>query len=73
MVWPSGKTLSGGASDRIRFGSLSPFSSKVGVCGHCLVTLSLAIYETKTVDSRALIAAHLNAEVTGGESVAIGI
>ena len=62
MVWPSGKALSGGASDRIRFGSLSPFSSKVGVCGHCLVALSLAIYETKT-DSRALIAAHLNAEV----------
>ena len=38
-VWPSGK-----ASVRIRFGS--PFSSKVVVCGHCLVTLSLTIYET---------------------------
>ena len=29
---------------RIRFGS--PFSSKVVVCGHCLVTLSLTINET---------------------------
>ena len=33
-VWPSGKT-----PVRFRFGS--PFSSKVAVCGHCLVTLSL--------------------------------
>ena len=32
------------ASVRIRFGSL--FSSKVVVRGHCLVTLSLTIYET---------------------------
>ena len=31
-------------SVRIRFGS--PFSSKVVVCGHCLVTLSLTINET---------------------------
>ena len=34
----------GWASVRIRFGS--PFSSKVVVCGHCLVTLSLTIIET---------------------------
>ena len=43
-VWPSGKALglvSGGTSVRIRFGS--PFSSKVVVCGHCLVTLSSTV------------------------------
>ena len=33
-----------GTSVRICFGS--PFSSKVVVCGHCLVTLSLTFYET---------------------------
>ena len=33
-----------GSSVRIRFGS--PFSSKVVVCGHCLVTLSLTINQT---------------------------
>ena len=38
------RLVSGGASVQIRFGS--PYSSKVVVCGHCLVTLSLAIYET---------------------------
>ena len=31
-------------SVRIRFGS--PFSSKIVVCGHCLVTLSLTVNET---------------------------
>ena len=44
-LWPSGKALgwywSGGTLVRIRFGS--PFSSKVVVCGHCLVTLSSTI------------------------------
>ena len=42
--WPSGKTLgwyAKGTSVRICFGS--PFSSKVVVCGHCLMTLSLTI------------------------------
>ena len=39
-----GKLVSRGTSVRIRFGS--PFSSKVVVCGHCLVTLSLTINET---------------------------
>ena len=46
-VWPSGKALgwySRRTSVRIRFGS--PFSSKIVVCGHCLVTLSLTINET---------------------------
>ena len=47
-VWPSGKALlrlvSRRTSVRIRFGS--HFSSKVEVCGHCLVTLSLTISET---------------------------
>ena len=36
--------VSRGTSVRIRFGS--PFSSKVVVCGHCLVTLFLTINET---------------------------
>ena len=36
--------VSGGTSVRGRFGS--PLSSKVVVCGHCLVTLSLTINET---------------------------
>ena len=44
-VWPSGEVLvrlvSSGTSVRIHFGS--PFSSKVVVCGHCLVTVSLTI------------------------------
>ena len=35
------RLVSRGTSVRIRFGS--PFSSKVVVCGHCLVTLSLTI------------------------------
>ena len=43
-VWPSGKAVSRVTSVRIRFGSA--FSSKVVVCGHCLVTLSLTINET---------------------------
>ena len=47
-VWPSGKALVGlvsrRTSVRIRFGS--PFSSKVVLCGHCLVTLSLTVNET---------------------------
>ena len=42
LVWPSGMAL--GTSVPIRFGS--PFSSKVVVCGHCLVTLSLTINGT---------------------------
>ena len=42
-VWPSGKAVSGGASVRFRFSS--PFSSKVVVCGHGLVTLSLTFNE----------------------------
>ena len=36
-----GLALSRGTSVQIRFGS--PFSSKVVVCGHCIVTLSLTI------------------------------
>ena len=46
-VWPSGKgvrLVSRGTSVRIRFGSA--FSSKVVVCGHRLVTVSLAVNET---------------------------
>ena len=49
-VWPSGGAAaldwlwSRGTSVRIRFGF--PFSSKVVVCGHWLVTLSLTINET---------------------------
>ena len=38
------RLVSRGTSVRICFGS--PFSSKVVVCRHCLVTLSLAINET---------------------------
>ena len=37
------------------------FLFKIVVCGRCLVTLSLTIYET--LKSVALIAAHLNAGV----------
>ena len=49
LLWPSGKAnayrlVSRGTSVQIRFGC--PFSSKVVVCGHCLVTLSLTINET---------------------------
>ena len=43
-VWPSGKAVrlvNGRTSVRYLFGS--PFSSKVVVCGHGLVTLSLTI------------------------------
>ena len=42
-VWPTGEAVGWyrGASVRIRF--CSPFSSKVVICGHCLVTLSLTI------------------------------
>ena len=40
-VWPSGKLVSGRTSVWYRFGS--PFSSKVVVCWHCLVTLSHTI------------------------------
>ena len=47
-VWPSGKALGSEAEghqfESAHFGS--PFSSKVVVCGHCLVTLSLTINET---------------------------
>ena len=47
-VWPSRVRrywlVSGRTSVRYRFGS--PFSSKVVVCGHGLVTLSLTINET---------------------------
>ena len=39
-----GLAVSRGTSIRIGFGS--PFSSKVVVCGHCLVTLSFTISET---------------------------
>ena len=67
-VWPSGKAVSGRTSVRYRFGS--PFSSKVVVCGHGLVTLSLTINETLKM---ALIAAHVNAGHSGGDSVVIGI
>ena len=52
-VWPSGKT-----SVRFCFGS--PFSSKVAVCGHCLVTLSVTSYCNIKM---ALTAAHLNAGI----------
>ena len=38
------RLVSRGTSVRICFGA--PFSSKVAVCGHCLVTLSLTINET---------------------------
>ena len=38
------RLVSRGILLQIRFGS--PFSSKVVVCGHCLVTLSLTINET---------------------------
>ena len=38
------RLVSRGTSVRIRFGS--PFSAKIVVCGHCLVTLSLTINET---------------------------
>ena len=34
-----------GLAVRIRFGS--PFSSKIVVCGHCVVTLSLVRYSRK--------------------------
>ena len=40
----AGRLVSKGNSVRIRFGS--PLSSKVVVCRHCLVTLSLTINET---------------------------
>ena len=38
------RLVSRGTSVRIHFGS--PFSSKVVICGHCLVTLSLTINVT---------------------------
>ena len=60
--------FSGRTSVRYRFGS--PFSSKVVVCGHGLVTLSLTINKNIKM---ALIAAHLNVGRSGGDSVAIGI
>ena len=44
LVSRFGLAVSWGTSVRIRFGS--PFSSKVVVCGHCLMTLSLTINET---------------------------
>ena len=46
LVWPSGRLLrlvSRATSVRIRLDS--PFSSKVVVCGHCLVTLSRTVNE----------------------------
>ena len=58
----SGRLISGRTSVRYRFGS-PHFSSKIVVCGHCLVTLSLTINET--LKSVALIAAHLNAGHSG--------
>ena len=45
-------------SVRFRFGFL--FSSKAVVCGHCLVTMSITIYQQNKM---ALIAARLNAGV----------
>ena len=45
-----------------------PFCSKVVVCGHCLVTLTLTINENIP---RALIAVHLSH--SGGDSVATGM
>ena len=44
LVSRFGLAVSRGTSVRIRFGS--PVSSKVVVCGHCLVTLSFTINET---------------------------
>ena len=59
-AWPSSKALvrlvSRGISVRFRFGS--PFSSRIVIYGHCLVTLSFTI-NIKI----ARIAAHLNAGV----------
>ena len=43
-VWPSGEAL--GEVPRFESALGSPFSSKVEVCGHCLVTLFLTIYDT---------------------------
>ena len=43
-VISGGRLVSGKTSVRYRFGF--PFVSKVVVCGHCLVTLSLTINET---------------------------
>ena len=56
------------AAVRYRFGS--PFFSKVVVCGHCLVTLSLTINETlKWLSSLPI----LMQVIVVGDSVAIGI
>ena len=46
-AWPSGKALRlVSRRTSVRFGFGSPLSSKVVVCGHCLVTLSLTIHQT---------------------------
>ena len=62
----AGKQKDLGSNPLREFGC--PFSSKVVVCGHCLVTLSLTINENI---KRALIAVHLSH--SGGDSVAIGM
>ena len=69
------RLVSGRTSVLYRFGS--PFSSKVVVCGHCLVTLSIT-FHSEIFSKMTLIAAHLNTAGTmiilsGGDSVAIGI
>ena len=61
-----GLAVSRGTSVRIRFGS--PFSSKVVVCGHCLVrsvdtVLWLCPSQLMGNIKMALVAAHLNAGV----------
>ena len=46
-VWPRGKALEAGSKRAsVRFLFVSPFSSKVVVCGHCFMTLFLTITET---------------------------
>ena len=75
-VWPSGKALGWYEAEGPRFESASALlsQSKLVVCGHCLVILSLTDnYETFKM---ALIAAHrLNAagSHSGGDSLAICI
>ena len=62
------RLVSSGIAVRIRFGS--PFSSKVVVCGHCLVGLSLTIYGTlKWLSSLPV----LMQKYFRGDSVALGI
>ena len=47
------RLVSRGTSVRIRFGS--PFTSKVVVCGHSLVTLSLTINETLKLNAGVIL------------------